>query len=322
MDQVPATGRAIALILLCCVAAATSWQAAHAADEITEEQVYTQTELLTLELERIRSYMGVQSPPSRTFRMSGAQPRHVFFQTQIAFRRCNLLAQQLTGISRVSAPVAPEGDPSLADVSAILGATRNQLDIIEETLEATAPLPDAPRIRNRDISGAMVRIVEANLLLHELTGFKADWADIWDQLIQIMTYVGGALPEESRYPALEAYTPQKSIADVAALLLSIRRAAAPASESVGITEVRTIITNPAEGGSSAEGLSDLTTTYLYDLAEVTHRLGAQDVDPPTYERPVRVFPSHVFQLAKALLIQVEAMSVQYENQAGGANTTP
>ncbi len=283
------------------------------AAQVSAAQVYERAELLARELERIRFYMGVVPPRERRFTMQGAQPRHVFFQTQIAFRRCNLLAQQLTGISRTAAPVAPEDDPTVAEVYSIIEAARQQLDTVEEVLDATRPLPELPRIRARDMSGAMVRLVEANLLLHELTDYKADWSDIWDNLLLIITYVGGALPEERRYPALEPHIPGKSVADVAGHLLAIRNAAAPASEAVGITEVRTTITKPAEGGSSAEGLADLVTTYVNDFADITYRLGAEDVEPPDYVRPSRVFPSHAYQLAGALREQAQLLGEIYED---------
>ncbi|MGI9328024.1 MAG: hypothetical protein ACR2PZ_22580 [Pseudomonadales bacterium] len=298
------------VVLLMIIGLATQigvWQPAYAESEVSEAQVYSEAELLYREIERVRLYAGVRAPRSREFRMENAQPRHVYFQTQIAFRRCNLLAQQMTGISRAAAPVAPEGDPSLTDTLAIIKAARGQLDVVEQTLEATAPLPEAPKIRKRDISSAMVRVVEANLLLHELTGYVAEWSDIWDRLFQIMTYVGGALPAENRYPALEEHVPGKSIADIAAHMLAIRAAAAPAFEAVGVSEVRTKIIKPAEGGSSAEGIADLAATFINDFAEVTYRLGAEEVDPPSYQRPNRVFASHVYQLATALRKQAELL---------------
>lgn len=308
--------RALIITFIGLVAASSCWQVVYAETEVTEEQVYAQAELLLREVERIRLYMGVRPPRSRTFTMENAQPRHVYFQTQIAFRRCNLLAQQLISISRVGAPVAPEGDPSLAEVYAILEATRGKLDIVEETLEATRPLPDAPKTRTRDVSGAMMRMVEANLLLNQITDFTADWSDIWDHLLLIITYIGGALPEESRYPALEDHLHGKTIADVANQLLQVRAAIAPASEAVGISEVRTTITKPAEGGPSAEGIFDLTTSLINEFAEITDRLGAEDVDPPNYERPTRVFPSHAFQLASVLREQAEALGEMYKGGRG------
>lgn len=284
----------------------------HAQGEITQAQILDEAELYTQEIERIRLYLGIRPPRSRKFVMENAQPRHVYFQTQIAFRKSNQLAQQLTGVSRVAAPIAPEGDPSIAELSAIINAARAQLDVIEEALETTRPLPDLPKIRVPGMSGAMMRMVESNLILDELTGYRADWADIWDRLFQIITYLGGALPEENRYPPLEDHVPSKTVGDVAAHLLAIREAVAPASKSVGMTQVRTTITKPAEGGSSAEGISDLTATFVNEFAEMTFRLEAEDVDPPAYQRPSRVFPSHAYQLAQALRKQAEVLGEMYE----------
>lgn len=279
---------------------------------VTAADAYAEAELLLRELERIRQYMGVRAPRSSESTMRGAEPRQVFYQVQGVFRKSSLLAHQLTGVSRSSAPVAPERIVSIGDVINILRATRQQLDIVEETLDVTLPLAEPRKIRDPDVSATMLVVIEADFLLNRLTGFRAEWSDIYDRVIQIMTYVGGALSEEVRYPALEAHEPVKMPQDVGVELFAARAAAAPASRAAGVSVIEATIVRPEEGGLSAEGVSYLSTTLLHDFAEITFRLRADDADPPDYPRPARVFPSHVYQLAVALRKQAEMLGAKYQ----------
>jgi hypothetical protein len=288
------------------------WRTVYADTEITEAQIYSQAELLNREVERIRHYLGVLPPRSRTFRLANAQLRHVYFQTQVAFRRSNLLAHQQTGISTLAAPVAPEGDPSIAEVHAIIVATRGQLDIVEEVLEIPGLLTETKKGRSRGVSAALMQIIRTNELLSQVTEFNAKWSDIWDRLNLIVTYVGGLLPEESRYPDLEEYVPGKMPADVVQRLFATRAAFAPVSESVGVAELQVTVIKAPEGGTSSGSVHDVSMTLVNDFAEVTLRLDAEDVDPPSYNRPSRVLPSHAFQLAGVLLKQAEAIGAAHK----------
>ncbi|NKB96952.1 MAG: hypothetical protein GKR90_00415 [Pseudomonadales bacterium] len=280
---------------------------AQAQAELSEGDVYDQAELLHQEVERIRQQLGVLPPRSRTFRLENAQPRHVYFQTQVAFRRSNLLAHQQTGVSTVAAPVAPEGDPSLAQVHSIIQATRAQLDVVKEVLEIDPAISETKRGRGKNVSGALMEVIRSNEILGEVTEFSADWSDIWDRLNLIMAYIGGLLPEGSRYPELAEYVPRKMPGDVALRLFATRAAFAPVAESVGVAELKVTVIRSPEGGTSSTSVHDVSMTLINDIAEVTLRLGAEDVDPPGYVRPSRVLPSHVFQLAGALLEQAKAV---------------
>lgn len=285
--------------------------AVYAENTVTAADAYAEAELLLRELERIRQYMGVRPPRSSESRMRGVEPRQVFYQVQGIFRKSNLLANQLTGVSRSNAPVAPETVVSVGNLIDILKATRLQLDIVEETLDVARPLAEPRKIKNPDISATMLLVIEADFLLNRLTRFRAEWSDIYDRVIQVMTYVGGALPEEVRYPALEPHESRKVPQDVGVELFAARTAAAPASRAVGVSVIEATIVRREEGGLSAEGVSYLSTTLLHDFAEITFRLRADDVDPPDYPRPARVFASHVYQLAVALRKQAELLGAKY-----------
>ncbi len=299
------------MLVVFSILVASTNPAVHAEDAATPASVFAEAELLLRELERIRQHMGVRPPRSSESRMTGAEPRQVFYQAQGIFRKANLLANQLTGVSRSSAPVAPETVVGVGDLISVLSATRLQLDIVEQTLDITEPLSKPRRLRNPDISATMLLVIEADFLLNRLTGFRAKWSDVYDRVIQIMTYVGGALPEDERYPALEPHVSGKMPQEVGVELFAARAAAAPASRVAGVSVIEVNIVKPEEGGLSAEGVSYLSTTLLHDFAEITFRLRAEDVDPPDYPRPARVLPSHVYQLAVALRKQAELLGAKY-----------
>ena len=299
------------IVGLSILLAAQAMPAAFAENAPTAADAYAEAELLLRELERIRQYMGVRAPRSSETRMRGAEPRQVFYQVQGIFRKANLLASQLTGISRTGAPVAPESIVSVGDLLDVLKATRLQLDVVEATLDATRPLAEPREIRNPDISATMLLVIQADFLLNRLTGFRPEWSDIYDRVIQIMAYVGGALPADVRYPVLEPHQSGKMPQDVGAELFAVRAAAAPASRAAGVSVIEATIVRGEEGGLSAEGVSYLTTTLLHDFAEITFRLRADDVEAPDYPRPARVFASHVHQLAVALRKQAELLGARY-----------
>ena len=303
-------------IIGCCIFLATQSVTpfVYAEDAVTEADAYAEAELLVRELERIRLYMGVRSPRSSESRMRGAEPHQVFYQVQGIFRKSNLLANQLTGVSRSSAPIATGDEVKVADVLSALTATRDQLDIVEETLEATRPLAEPRRERNPNMSATMLLVIEADFILNRLTGFRAEWSDIYDRILQTMTYVAGALPEGQRYPALEAHVAEIMPQQVGETLFAARMAGAPASRAAGVSVIEATIVRGEEGGLSAEGVSYLSTTLLHDFAEITFRLEADDADPPEYPRPPRIFPSHVYQLAVALRKQAELLGAQYSDR--------
>lgn len=282
-----------------------------AAETASAAVAYAEAELLLRELERIRQYMGVRPPRSSESRMKGAEARQVFYAAQNIYRKCSLLANQLTGVSRISPPIAPETGVSAADLVGILKLAREQVDVVESALEVTLPLPPARKVRKPDMSDAMLVVIDSDFLLNRLTGYQAAWPDIYDHLLQIITYLGGALPAEQRYPRLDPHVPAKMPQDIGLELFAARAASRAASREAGVAVIDATIVRAEEGGLSAEGVAYLTTTLRHDFAEITIRLGADDVDSPEYKRPARVLPSHVYQLAVALRKQAELLGARY-----------
>ena len=269
-----------------------------AVDQITDSHVYQQVGVLRNEIEQIRLLVGERPPRSRSFRVSDVQPRQVYFQAQTLFRKANQLAQEIAGVSRQAPDAAPDREIVAGDVYAMLSAAREQLQVVKEALQITEPVqvPNLPR--NRQMSDVMLETVMAMDVFNQLIKERADWPAIYDRLVQIITYAGGALPEGVGYPELPAHDCCKMPQDVIAVLLEAMERIRPVAEDAGLTVIRVESMEAEEGGASTDTVYDLTTTLVTDFAELTLRIGGDDIAPPEYPRPARIFPSHAFQLAQ------------------------
>lgn len=271
----------------------------------TPPELLQSVEQLRAEIELIRRHVGKRPPRERTFRLEGANATQVYFQAQTLFRKCNRLAQQYAGASRQAPPPAPEQDADGDAVLQVINQSREQLALVFNVLDIEAT-NESQRLRRRaDYSDVMHDIIEAGYVLNRLLNEPADWSEIYDRTLQMLAYVGGALPAAQRYPELPAYECCKQPQDVYAALLAAMEAARPLAEAQEISLIRVIAGKQAEAGASTSTVFDLTTTMLHDLAELTLRMDTEDVALPEYERPARIFPAHVLQLAQVLASQLE-----------------
>ncbi len=270
------------------------------AGEISIPELHQRVGGLLSEIDQIRRVLGILPPPERDFVIRDAEPRQVFFQAQTLFRKSNTLAQEIAGISRQAPIPAPSGNISTNDVQAILDGTQEQLKHVEDAL-AISIRASAPALNRRSTSGDVLHdIVEAGYILNELVSRRADWPSIYDRILQMVSYVGGALSEGNRFPALPVFECCKMPEDVYQRLLQSMEASRALASSVDLTFMRIESRKRPPHGASTGTVYDLTTTLVSDLGELTLRLEAEDVAFPEYDRPPRVFPSHAYQLAGVL----------------------
>ena len=145
-------------------------------------------------------------------------------------------------------------------------------------------------------------------VINFISGRTVAWTSIYDRVLLAITYVGGALPEESRFPALPAFEPGKFPQDVFGRLQQcMELSRAPAAEH-GVAVLRLESIRASEVGPTVIEAMDMATLVLSDLAELTYEMEAEDVPMPEYPHPSRVFPSHVFQLVGVLQAQLEMLA--------------
>lgn len=274
------------------------------------ESIHVQQNVGTLiaEVEQIRAVLGKRAPRARTFKLADAEPRQVFVQAQTLFRKCNHLAREVAGVSRQRPDAAPEGEITSAEVFALIDAARDQLNIVREAIGINIAA-EVPRLKRRaDSADVMHDIIEAGYVLNRLIVEQNDWADIYERVTQMIAYLGGALPEATRYPPLPRHECCKDPQQVYAKLLEAMERLRPLAESVDLSLIKVIPGKQAEGGASTATVYDLTTTMLWDLAELTLRMEIEDAAIPQYDRPARLYPSHVWQLASALHMQIDLLT--------------
>ena len=283
---------------------------AQESQSISMSELRQDVAILLAEIESIRRVLGIQLPPDREFVIRDAEPRQVFFQAQTLFRKTNTLAQEIAGISRQAPTPAPVGEISNSDVHTLLGDAQQQLGYVKDALgisQAIAP----PELKRRSTAGDVVHdIVEAGYVLNELVTRQPDWASIYERILQMVTYVGGALEAQDRFPPLPQFSCCKMPEDVYQRLLTNMEATRGLAASMQLTFMRIESRKRPPHGASTGTVYDLTTTMVSDLGELTLRLDGEDVTYPEYDRPLRIFPSHAFQLAGVLETQLAMLREQ------------
>ncbi len=278
--------------------------------EITSPHNYQNVGALLNDIEQIRRVLGKRPPRERSFELHDAVPRQVFFQAQTLFRKCNTLAQEMAVVSREAPSPAPDRVIVSADVYGMLNDARQQLSYVKDALGITAET-DAPAIqRRREPADVMHAIIAASYVLNRLTSSGPDWPQIYDRITLIMSYVGGTLPAEKRYPELRPFECCKMPQDVFDALNGAYNQAREVAAENDIGFVRIVPGKAAEGGASTSTVYDMTSILITDFAEMTLAMDGDEIDPPVYPRPARILPSHAYQLAQALSDQIARLPLE------------
>ena len=276
--------------------------------EINVGELFKSVTELRAEVEQIRTVMGEPLPPSREYRIHDAVPRHVFYQAQTLFRKSNQFAQQIAGVSRQPPRSAPEGGIGFGDVLQVLNESREQIGLVKAALGITEPVAEAkpePRKRPSDV---LYELIEAGRVINFISGRSVTWTAIYDRVLLAITYVGGALPAESRFPPLPPFESGKFPEDVFGRIQQCMELSRAPAAAHGIEILRIESIRRTEVGPTAIEVMDMATIVLSDLAELTYAMQAEDVPMPDYPHPSRVFPSHVHQLVGVLQAQLEMLA--------------
>ena len=276
--------------------------------EINVGELFKSVSELRAEVEQIRTVMGEPLPPSREYRIHDAVPRHVFYQAQTLFRKSNQFAQEIAGVSRQAPRLAPEGNIGSDDVLQVLNDSREQLGLVKAALGITEPVAEAKLDRRKRSSDVLYELIETGRVINFISGRTVAWTSIYDRVLLAITYVGGALPEEKRFPPLPAFEPGKFPQDVFGRLQQCMELSRSLAAEHGVAVLRLESIRASEVGPTVIEAMDMATLVLSDLAELTYEMEAEDVPLPEYPHPSRVFPSHVHQLVGVLQAQLEMLA--------------
>ena len=278
--------------------------------EIDTAQLFKSVTELRAEIEQIRVVMGEPLPPSREVRLHDAVLRHVFYQAQTLFRKSNQFAQQMAGALRQPPRLASEGDIVFEDVLGVLNDTRKQLSLVKSALGITEPVEEAKLDRRARPSDVLYDLIEAGRVINFISGRTVAWSTVYDRVLLAITYVGGALPEPTRFPPVSPFEPGKFPQDVFGRLQKCMELSREPAAKHGVAVLRIEPIRRTEVGPTVIEVLDIATIVLSDLAELTYEMEAEDVPVPDYPRPHpnRVFPSHVYQLVGVLVAQLELLA--------------
>lgn len=274
------------------------------AEEIRPPHVYQAVTQTSGDIELIREVMGRPKLDAPPWTVDHAEPRHVYYQVRTMFRKVARLLEQTTGEEISTPPLAESVEIEPRHVLEIVHAAQNGIEKIRSELGISylAELP--PLEKERQPRDVLREVIQANRQLNLMLNRPILPEDVYGQLELAATYVAGALTtEESKpiYGSLPPFDTGKMPSDVYRRVLECLSIAQEIGQQHGIEVLQVNLRRELRRRDIAPSdVYDLATTLLAEVAYLTLRLDAFDVDLPPIERPKHIFPSHVYQMATML----------------------
>jgi hypothetical protein len=276
---------------------------------IANKDVYLIAEQLADEVELIREVMGRPYDDSPRLPVSNVSIAEVFFQARTLLRKSNQLARELAGTDGITARDAPVGEIRAADVYDLVAAALEQVRLVRAELGISEPV--VPQQRDTDIAptGLFSTIIDSNRQLNLLLSTTITSADVYEQVSLAVDYSAAMLA--TRAPDLRIapapFEVAKRPVDVYERLLEsvdiASRLAAKHGVSVVSLSTRRNVPDDVEPGH----VYDLANIVVADLAILAKALEARPARAEPGPTPKHVFPSHVYQRAGTLKLQLEAL---------------
>ncbi len=276
--------------------------------EIQPADVFVHAALFRDELELIRLEMGKPRNRQSEIEVVNVHPREVFFQAVTLFRKADALCFELAR-EQVPVPEEPAGEIRPAHVWAVVDAALNQIRRVKTKLA----IPEQVRERSRDdthIPTDVFRsIVQANRQLNLLLDRRFTPSDVFQQVTVAVSYTSrllGRFPRATRIPMGAPFERGKRPVDVYERLLDCFGRVRTIAERSGI-EIVTLSSSHTTGREvTPSDVYDLATLIVSELAYLHGRI--EGIEPPqeVYD-PGRKFPSHVYQRARILALQLEQL---------------
>lgn len=274
------------------------------AEEIRPPHVYQAVTQTSQDIELIREVMGRPKLDTPPWTVEHAEPRHVYYQVRTMFRKVARLLEQTTGEEISTPPLAESVEIEPRHVLEIVHAAQKGIGKIRGELGISylAELP--PLEDDRQPRDVLREVLQANRQLNLMLNRPILPPDVYGQLELAATYVAGALTtdeSEPIYGALPPFDSGKMPSDVYRRVLECLSIAQDIGRQHGIAVLQVNLRRELRRRDIAPSdVYDLATTLLAEVAYLTLRLEAFDVDLPPIERPKHIFPSHVYQMATML----------------------
>lgn len=293
--------RPLASVTTICVLFAT---ATALAEEIRPPHVYQAVTQTAQDIELIREVMGRPKLDAPPWLIDHAEPRHVYYQVRTMFRKVARLVEQTTGDEITLPPLAESVELEPRHVLEIVHAAQAGIAQIRGEL-GISYLAELPQLENDRLPRDVLReVVQANRQLNLMLNRPTLPQDVYGQLELAATYVAGALTiDESNpiYGSMPPFDTGKMPSDVYRRVLECLSIAQEIGQQHGIEVLQVNLRRELRRRDIAPSdVYDIATTLLAEVAYLTLRLDAFDVDLPPIERPKHIFPSHVYQMATML----------------------
>jgi hypothetical protein len=281
---------------------------ANSEQAVLPADVLARVHLLRAELDLVRRELGARKVERPPFPVADAAPREVYFQALTLFRKSDRFCFEQVGVA-AQMPVTPSAESirpvhvyhlvNRAHVRILL--IKEELGIVEKTVEATAPTTTTPT----DVFRAIVAV---NQQLNELLSERISASDVYQEVTEGVHLAAALLahfPGARRIPEPPPFARRKTPIDVFGRLLAVFELLGVVAEKSG---VKMITVDAAQYGAGAThgDLFDVATLIVSELSYLHSKLPRARKPMPAYY-PGRRTPSHVFQRVGLLETQLATL---------------
>lgn len=298
-------------------------QVADIAVEVTPPDVHLAVIGLQYDLAALRYISGSPAAGnSVALRVDAAEPRHVFYQAQVLFRKVNQLGEQFADRRtlpleevdakwrRSSPRPMPEGREIVpADVLQVITDVRDRIKAVLLLLNVNIAVMDPPqRDPSKEPKDVLAQILKANRNINLMLHREFRMRDVYEQVLLAINY---AADLGAGYPGREELTARKRPIDVYQRLLDCLSLLRDVGESLDVSVIGLQAERSArESDVTAADAFVLTTILISDLEHMAQHTNAEHTTPPRgeYRRPRYLVPSHVFDLVGVLETQLATLT--------------
>lgn len=279
------------------------------ATDVLSGDVFAHVQAFKADLETLRSVTGAPRVNALELKVRGASPYEVYVQARTLFRKADRLSFEITRV-RHPEPGRPQDGIAPADVLTMVRRAREAVHGVMAELDvgAVGALPEADATKTpTDVFRA---ILSANRQLNLLLERRFSPSDVYMEVTVAIGYAAQLLaryPVAIRIPDPPPFVPAKEPSDVYLRLLACLKIVAGLLRDSGL-EAMTI--------DASEALAEnVTPSDVFDMAslvvaqlDVLHRHSQVGRMPREGFQPGRKFPSHVYQQASILKLQLEELA--------------
>ena len=288
-------------------------------EEVIPADVLARVELLRAELEMIRFEMGAQKKSSPDIAVSEVAPREVIYQAFTLYGKANRLRAELTGNPGPALRVSRPEEIKPFHVLVIVDAAYRIVHGAKHSLGITEPVEEILQDESVAPGDVYKAIVQANQQFDALYGRQISAADTYKQMMratQLVAILIKEFPDAALMSAIPDFQHGKQPLDVYRLLNKCYQRIHSLLEHSGL-KAMTLQIPPLDGNSNdadrigPSNVYDLTVLLASELDYLHVQLKGAETPSPT-PAPSRGFkvPSHVYQWAEVLLLQLTELEKQ------------